>query len=32
MSESFAELFEESLKAVEMEPGAIVTGTIVDNR
>ena len=30
MSESFAELFEESLKAVEMEPGAIVTGTIVD--
>jgi small subunit ribosomal protein S1 len=30
MSESFAELFEESLKAVEMEPGAIVTGTVVD--
>ena len=30
MSESFAELFEESLKAVEMEPGAIITGTIVD--
>ncbi|MEE4301449.1 MAG: 30S ribosomal protein S1, partial [Pseudomonadales bacterium] len=30
MSESFADLFEESLKAVEMEPGAIVTGTVVD--
>ncbi|TVS17213.1 MAG: S1 RNA-binding domain-containing protein, partial [Gammaproteobacteria bacterium] len=30
MSESFAELFEESLKSVEMAPGAIVTGTVVD--
>ena len=30
MSESFADLFEESLKEVEMKPGAIVTGTVVD--
>jgi small subunit ribosomal protein S1 len=30
MSESFADLFEESLKTVEMEPGSIVTGTVVD--
>ena len=30
MSESFAELFEESLDTIEMEPGAIVTGTVVD--
>ncbi|MCC5886645.1 MAG: 30S ribosomal protein S1 [Gammaproteobacteria bacterium] len=30
MSETFAELFEESLKTVEMAPGAIVTGTVVD--
>ena len=30
MSESFAELFEESLKSVEMKPGSIVTGTVVD--
>ena len=30
MSESFAELLEESLQSVEMSPGAIVTGTIVD--
>ena len=30
MSESFAELFEESLKTVDMVPGAIVTGTVVD--
>ncbi|MCR9276913.1 MAG: 30S ribosomal protein S1 [Pseudomonadaceae bacterium] len=30
MAESFADLFEESLKTVEMEPGAIVTGTVVD--
>ena len=29
MSESFAELFEESLKEVDMTPGAIVKGTIV---
>jgi small subunit ribosomal protein S1 len=30
MSESFAELFEESLKTVEMKAGAIVTGVIID--
>ncbi len=30
MSESFAELFEESLKTVEMTPGAIVTGVVID--
>ena len=30
MSESFAELFEESLKTVEMAPGAIVTGVVTD--
>ncbi|MFK7913162.1 MAG: 30S ribosomal protein S1, partial [Pseudomonadales bacterium] len=30
MSESFAEMFEESLSSVEMAPGAIVTGTVVD--
>jgi small subunit ribosomal protein S1 len=30
MSESFAELFEESLKTVDMEPGSIITGIIVD--
>jgi small subunit ribosomal protein S1 len=30
MTENFAELFEESLKTVEMEPGSIVTGTVVD--
>ncbi|MFC3153389.1 30S ribosomal protein S1 [Litoribrevibacter euphylliae] len=30
MSESFAELFEESLKSVDMKPGSIVTGIIVD--
>lgn len=29
MSESFAELFEESLQELEMAPGAIVTGTVV---
>ena len=29
MSESFADLFEESLQQVEMTPGAIVTGTVV---
>lgn len=28
--ESFADLFEESLKEIEMKPGAIVTGTVVD--
>jgi len=30
MSESFAELFEESLKTVEMNPGSIVTGVVID--
>ena len=30
MSESFADLFEESLSTIEMAPGAIVTGTVVD--
>ncbi|SBT18029.1 30S ribosomal protein S1 [Marinomonas gallaica] len=30
MTQSFAELFEESLKTVEMAPGSIVTGLVVD--
>ncbi|MDP1519734.1 30S ribosomal protein S1 [Porticoccus litoralis] len=30
MSESFAELFEESLKTVEMSTGSIVTGVVID--
>jgi len=30
MSESFADLFEESLLTVEMAPGSIVTGVIID--
>ncbi len=30
MSESFAELFEESLKDIDMQPGSIVKGTVVD--
>ena len=30
MSESFAELFEESLKTVDMNSGSIITGVIVD--
>ena len=30
MSENFAELFEESLKTVEMMPGSIVTGVVID--
>lgn len=30
MSESFAELFEESLQTVEMAPGAIITGLVID--
>ena len=30
MSESFADLFEESLNTVEMVPGSIVIGTVVD--
>ena len=29
MSESFAELFEESLVKTQMRPGAIISGTIV---
>ena len=32
MSENFAELFEESLKATEMNVGAIMTGTVMDIR
>lgn len=30
MSESFADLFEQSLTEVDMTPGAIVTGTVID--
>ena len=30
MSESFADLFEESLKEIDMTPGAIVAGVVVD--
>ena len=30
MSESFAELFEESLQDIDMQPGSIVKGTVVD--
>ena len=30
MSENFAALFEESLKTIEMTPGAIVTGVVID--
>ncbi|VUD56662.1 30S ribosomal protein S1 [Thalassocella blandensis] len=30
MSESFAELFEESLKTIDMVPGTIVTGVVID--
>jgi small subunit ribosomal protein S1 len=30
MSESFAELFEESLTTIDMKPGSIITGVIVD--
>ena len=30
MSESFAELFEESLQTLDMKPGSIVTGIVVD--
>ncbi|MGZ8161642.1 MAG: 30S ribosomal protein S1 [Methylobacter sp.] len=30
MSESFAELFEESLTKTEMRPGALLTGTVID--
>jgi small subunit ribosomal protein S1 len=30
MSESFAELFEESLKTIDMAPGSIITGVVLD--
>ncbi len=30
MSESFAELFEESLKEIDMKPGSIIKGVVVD--
>ncbi len=30
MSESFAELFEESLQTIDMKPGTIVTGVVID--
>ena len=30
MSESFSQLFEESLKTVDMVPGTIVTGVVID--
>ncbi|MBL4820099.1 MAG: 30S ribosomal protein S1 [Gammaproteobacteria bacterium] len=30
MSENFAELFEESLKEINMTPGAIITGIVID--
>ena len=30
MSESFAELFEQSLIDIDMKPGSIITGTIVE--
>ena len=30
MTENFAQLFEESLKTVDMKPGAIVTGVVID--
>ena len=30
MSENFQELFEQSLQTVEMTPGAIITGVIID--
>ena len=30
MSESFAELFEESLKTIDMNSGSIITGVVVD--
>ena len=30
MVESFADLFEESLKTIEMHPGAIITGVVLD--
>ncbi|HQN41359.1 MAG TPA: S1 RNA-binding domain-containing protein, partial [Pseudomonadales bacterium] len=30
MAESFSELFEQSLKEINMQPGSIVSGTVVD--
>lgn len=30
MSESFAELFEESLQTIDMKPGTIITGVVID--
>ena len=30
MSESFADLFEESVKEIDMKPGSLVTGTVID--
>ena len=30
MSENFAELFEESLATIDMQPGSIVTGVVID--
>jgi small subunit ribosomal protein S1 len=30
MTESFAELFEQSITATQLQPGAIVTGTVVE--
>lgn len=30
MSENFADLFEESLKTIDMKPGSIVTGVVID--
>ena len=30
MTENFQQLFEESLKSVEMNPGAIITGVVID--
>jgi len=30
MTESFADLFEKSLNEVDMTPGAIVNGTVID--
>ncbi len=30
MSESFAELFEESLTTIDMKPGSIITGVVID--
>jgi len=32
MTESFAELFEESLNSIQMKPGTIINGTVVDIR